>query len=90
LHQRNECWQQLSPFRREPVALASALPRAPIILALEQAVNYELAQPSGGYLFADPGALGELAEAGCAAEGLARRVSRRISSAERLPITSSA
>lgn len=67
------------------MALASALPGAPIILSLEQAVAYELAQPRGGHWFADPGAPGELAEGRGAGEGLAKDQQR-----ERLPVTSSA
>jgi hypothetical protein len=43
------------------VALTPALPGTPIIVSLEQAVAHELAQPDGGYRFADLGALGELA-----------------------------
>ena len=69
--------EQVGALVGQPVALARALPRVPVVLALEQSVLDQLAQPGGGHRLADPDALREVVESGRAVEGLAEDQERR-------------
>ena len=72
LHERHQGREQVGALLGEPVALARALPGLAVVLALEQALFDELAQPRRRDGLTDADALGEVVEARRAVEGLAQ------------------
>src|SRR5262249_43335280 len=77
LHQRGERREEVGASRRQPVALALALPRLLIVLALEEPVPEELPQPHRGDRGAEPDAVGEVVKPCGPVEGLAENQKRR-------------
>ena len=77
LHQRDQRREQIGALLGQPVSLPGALAGLAVVLALEQPLVDELAQPRGGDGLADPDALGELVEPSRAVEGLAQDQERR-------------
>src|SRR5689334_12410881 len=63
LHERGQHREQVGALVGEPVGAPGALARLAVVLALEQAVADELAQPGSGHRLADPRAPGEVVEA---------------------------
>src|SRR5262245_25636640 len=86
LHQRGEGRKEVGAPRRQPVALALALPRLLVALALEEPVRHELPQPHRGHRGAEPDAVGEVVKPRGPVEGLAEYQKRRAGAddAERL------
>jgi hypothetical protein len=72
LHQRSEHREEIGALIGEPVTLTRALPRLPIVLALEQPVLHKLPKASGCHRLADPDALREVVEPRRSIEGLAQ------------------